>query len=107
MKKLILGCTLAGSLLSMSAFADEWTGFVGDSKCGAMHTGAAPEKDAACAKKCIKGGADPVFVTDGKVLKFDSDSKDKAVAHAGETVKINGTLDGDVVKVESIETASK
>jgi hypothetical protein len=107
MKKLFVGSLLATSLFAMSAMADDWTGFVGDSKCAAKHAGAS-EKDAGCAKSCIKGGADPVFLTgDGKVLTFDADSKAKAVAHAGETVKINGSLAGSTVTISSIETASK
>jgi hypothetical protein len=107
MKKLFVGSLLATSLFAMSAMADEMTGFVADSKCAGKHTGAGA-KDAGCAKSCIKGGADPVFVTsDGKVLNFDADSKAKAVEHAGENVKINGSMSGDTVTISSIETASK
>ncbi len=103
MKKLFAGSLLLTSLFAVSAMADEWTGFVGDSKCAAKHIGASA-KDEACAKNCVKGGADPVFLTgDGKVLTFDADSKAKAIEHAGETVKINGSLAGTTVTISSIE----
>lgn len=102
MKKLFVSSLLAASLFTMSAMAAELTGFVGDSKCAGKHTGAS-EKDASCAKSCIKGGADPVFITgDGKVLTFDADSKAKAAEHAGEMVTINGNLEGTTVSISSI-----
>jgi hypothetical protein len=105
MKKLFVGSLLVSSLFAMTAMADEWTGFVGDSKCAAKHA-AAGTKDSACAKNCVKGGADPVFLTgDGKVLTFDADSKAKAAEHAGETVKINGSLNGTTVTISSIAAA--
>ncbi len=104
MKKLVLGSMMFASMFSITALADEMKGFVSDSMCAAKHVGAT-EKDSACAKKCIKGGSDPVLLSDGKVLKFDAASKDKAVALAGQKVKVDGTLDGDTVKVTSIEAA--
>jgi hypothetical protein len=54
---------------------------------------------------CIKGGADPVLVSEGKVMKFDDESKEKAKEFAGDNVKIDGTMDGDTIKVSSIQKA--
>ena len=106
MKKLLFSSLFLTSLFSVAALADDWTGFISDSKCA--HSGANGEKDAACSKSCIKRGGDPVFVTgDGKVLKFDADSKTKAVAHAGESVKVTGSLSGDTISASSIDAASK
>jgi hypothetical protein len=106
MKKLFISSMLLTSLFSVVAWADDWTGFVSDSKCA--HTGANGEKDATCSKNCIKRGTDPVLVTgDGKVLKFDADSKAKAVAHAGETVKVSGSLSGDTISASSVDAASR
>ena len=105
MKNLVLGSFMVASMFSAAALADQWTGVVGDSSCGAKHM-AGSEKDTACAKKCIKGGADPVFLSDGKVLKFDSDSKTKAIEHAGENVTIDGTLNGDTVTINTISAAA-
>jgi hypothetical protein len=106
MKKLVLGSILTASIFSLAATADTLTGFIADSKCAAKHAGTGA-KDVACSKACIKGGADPVLVSDGKVLKFDADSKAKAAEHAGETVTIDGSTSGDTVTITSIAAASK
>jgi hypothetical protein len=100
-KKLFVGSFVFSSLFAVSLIADEWTGFVGDSMCGAKHTGAG-KGDTACAQKCVKGGADAVFVSGGKVLKFDQASVAAAKEHVGENVKITGTLNGDTVTVATI-----
>ncbi|MGC2657474.1 MAG: hypothetical protein WA324_05825 [Bryobacteraceae bacterium] len=102
MKKLVLGLTLAASMFSLSAFADEWTGFISDSMCAAKHVGATA-KDSSCAKACIKKGADAVFLSDGKVIKIAPDSMAQAKDHAGETVKINGSMNDGMVTISSIE----
>jgi hypothetical protein len=103
-KKLFVGSFLFASLFAVSLMADDLTGFVGDAMCGAKHTGAG-KGDAGCAQKCVKGGADPVFVSDGKVLKFDSASLASAKEHVGENVKISGKLNGDTVTIASITAA--
>ena len=95
--------------LGMGAFAlsaEEITGYISDSHCGAKHS-TVSEKNTQCVEKCLKGGADPVLVTDGKVMKIDAASKDKAVAMAGEKVKVEGTVEGDTVKVDSMEKVSE
>jgi len=99
LKKLVVVFVLLMSLFAVSAMADEWTGYISDSKCGAK---GAKDAHAACAEKCVKGGAAPVFVTsDGKVLKIDDASK--VTDHVGHKVTLTGTLDGDTVKVESVK----
>jgi hypothetical protein len=45
------------------------------------------------------------LVSEGKVMKFDADSKEKAKAFAGQNVKIDGTMDEGVVKISSIDKA--
>ena len=104
MKKLFLASVLAASLCSFAASAEEINGYVSDSHCGKGHSSPS-EKNTACVKKCLGGGSDPVLVSDGKVMKFDADSKDKAKELAGENVKIDGTLNGDVISVHAIEKA--
>ena len=106
MKKLILGSFVFSALFSVSLLADDWTGFVSDAMCGAKHTGAG-KGDAACAQKCIKGGSDAVLVVDGKVMKFDADSADKAKEFAGKKVKVTGSLKDGAVAIESIEAAGE
>ncbi len=104
MKKLVFGSILALSLGSFAAFADDITGYVSESHCAAKHN-APSAANTKCIETCLKGGSDPVLVSNGKVMKFDSDSREKALAHAGENVKIDGTMDGDVVKINSIDKA--
>jgi len=104
MKKLLFASILATSLCSFSAMADDMTGYISDSHCGAAHDKVS-EANSKCVDKCLSKGSDPVLVSDGKVMKFDADSKEKAKAFAGQSVKIDGTMDGDMVKIKSINKA--
>ncbi|HEX4773693.1 MAG TPA: hypothetical protein VH351_22870 [Bryobacteraceae bacterium] len=99
MKKVMLACALSVSVFSIGAFADTMTGFISDANCGAKHTSAA---DAKCVAGCLKKGADPVLVSDGKVYKFDDASKDKAKALAGQAVTVEGSVSGDTVTATSV-----
>ncbi len=101
MKKLAVAFVLVLSLFALSAAAGEMTGWIADSKCAAK---GAKAEHAACAEKCVKGGASPVFVSGDKVLKIDDVSK--VQAHVGHKVTINGSVDGDTIKVESVKMAS-
>src|SRR6185295_4125280 len=93
LQKLITTAILLLSLFAVSAAADEFTGWISDSKCGAKGTNA-EHKD--CAAKCVKGGAVPVFVTDNKVLKIDDASK--VEGNVGRKVIVTGSVDGDTIK---------
>jgi hypothetical protein len=104
MKKLTFGCFLAVSVFSFAAAAEQMTGFISDAMCGAKHTSASAASSK-CVEKCIGGGSDPVLVSDGKVIKLDGDSKDKAKALAGKNVTVDGTMDGDALKITSISEA--
>ena len=104
MKRLGLACLLTASLASFAARADEMKGVISDSHCGAAHSKAS-EAAEKCVKKCLGGGSDPVLVSEGKVMKFDADSKDKAKSFAGDEVTIDGTMDGDMIKINSIDKA--
>jgi hypothetical protein len=100
MKKLLATFALS-AIGSMSAFAGEWTGYIADSKCKHVD---GTEAHVACTEKCIKGGADAVFVTaDNKVLKIDKDSMEKVTPHYGHKVTVTGKVDGDTLKVDSIK----
>ena len=104
MKKLLFASCLAIALAPGAVWADEITGYISDAHCGAAHKSES-EANTACINKCLKGGSDPVLVNNGKVMKFDAESKDKVKAYAGENVKIDGSVDGDVIKVNSIDKA--
>ena len=85
--------------LAASGMAAEFKGFVEDTACAGK-----PEMkgDAACAKKCIKGGSPAVLVTaDGKIYKIAN--QDKIVASAGENVTVVGKLKGDTLTVDSVK----
>lgn len=104
MKKLIFGGILAASLCAFTASAETVNGYISEAHCGATHNSPSAA-NTACIKKCLNGGSDPVLVSDGKVIKIDPASKDKAVAYAGDNVTINGSMDGDNLKIDSIEKA--
>ena len=102
-RALLLSCTV---LVSGLAFADSWTGTVVDVMCKgqdlASHT-------AKCAVSCSKGGYGLVL-SDGKFVKFDEKGNAKALAALKATAKekdlkakVSGSLQDDVIKVESIE----
>ena len=102
MKKFLLVSAAAAGLASVSAFGEQVTGYVSDSHCGKAHNKVS-DANTACIKKCVGGGSDPVLVSNGKVMKFDAGSKDKVASHLGEEVKVDGTVQGDVITVSSIE----
>ena len=102
MSRIFMAPVLGLALFTTGAFAEELTGYISDSHCGAKHdtVSAANTK---CINACLKGGSNPVLVSEGKVINIDAESRDKAVAHAGQKVKIDGTMNGDTVKIDSIE----
>jgi hypothetical protein len=89
---------------SFAASAEQMTGYISEAHCGAKHS-TVSEANSKCISGCLKGGSDPVLVSDGKVMKFDAESVAKAKPHAGEMVKIDGKMEGDSIKIDSIETA--
>jgi hypothetical protein len=100
MKKVLATFALM-AIGSLSAFAGEWSGYIADSKC--KHTDGT-DKSIACTQKCIKGGADAVFVTsDDKVLKIDKASMDKVTPHFGHKVTVTGKVDGETLTVDTIK----
>jgi len=104
MKKVFCSCFIAASFGAFSAMADQMTGYISDAHCGAKHSSVSAA-NTKCVDTCIKGGADPVMVADGKVVKFSDDSKKKALDYAGKSVTIDGTMDGDLLKINTINAA--
>ncbi|AXC13746.1 hypothetical protein ACPOL_4474 [Acidisarcina polymorpha] len=83
-------------ICSASAFAaDQSTkpidGWISDSMCGAKHVGSG----AACVKKCVGGGAKPVFVDDAKKQVWTIDNPDAVAGHYGHHVAVQGTINAD------------
>jgi hypothetical protein len=98
LKRIVLTFVLVLSLFAVTSFAAEMTGYISDSKCGAKG-----DKDAHadCAVKCVKGGAAPVFVSDGKVYKIDDAAK--VQDHVGHKVTITGEIKGDTIQVQEVK----
>lgn len=79
-----------------------WTGYIADSKCGAK---AAHEGARECTVKCVKEGAKYVFVNDADKKVYSIADQDKVADHAGHHVTVKGSLEGDTMKVTSVEMA--
>ena len=86
-----------------SAMAADFTGYIVDANCAAKQGAKAASDDhAACAAKCIKGGAAAVLVdSEGKVFKIAN--QDKITAHVGHKVTVTGKMDSDTITVEDVK----
>ena len=106
MAKRLLMCSLALVLFAgITAASPEgsWTGWVTDTMCGAK---GATAKHADCAKKCVDGGHGKYALynpADKKVYTLDPQAN--LADHAGHFVKVTGSVEGDIIKVKSIEVA--
>lgn len=108
MKKSLIIAVLG--LMAIPALAEKLTGYVSDLQCANSGSKAAkatdwinPKAFEACAQKCAKNGSPIVFVTeDNKVLKIDGDSAQKASAHLGHRVSVEGTVENGTLKIEKI-----
>jgi hypothetical protein len=98
---LVMAATLFAGTLAMAADGT-WTGYIADSKCGAQ---AAHDGARECTIKCVKEGAKYVFVNDGDKKVYAIDAQDKVAEHAGHHVTVKGSVDGDSLKLSSIEMA--
>ena len=105
MKRILL-LSAGVALLSMGAFAESWNGTLVDVMCKGKDLASHTTK---CAVSCAKGGYGLVL-SDGKFVKFDEAGNGKALATLKSSMKekdlkakVSGTLDGDMVKVTSIE----
>ena len=88
---LFAGMALAG------AKKGEWTGTVSDSMCGAK-----ANNSAECTKKCIKDGAKMVFVNDSDQKVLEVANPDKLAGHEGHKVKVTGSVDKDMLTVDTV-----
>ena len=102
MKKLVLTFCLA----AVSAFAGSWNGTVVDVMCKGKDVASHTKE---CALGCAKSGFGLV-TSDGQFYKFDEKGNSEALAALKKTSKekdlravVTGTMDGDVIKVESIQ----
>jgi hypothetical protein len=83
-------------------FATDYKGWFSDESCGAGN--ASSDKDRReCAERCIKNGAQPVFVTEGDGKIFKVAGNVKALDHIMNKVKVSGTLKGDTLTITKVE----
>jgi hypothetical protein len=79
-----------------------WTGWISDDMCGVKN----PEGSGECASRCVKEhGAKYVFVSEADKKVYTVDAQDKVAPHAGHHVVVKGTVDGNALKLTSIEMA--
>ncbi|HXY52124.1 MAG TPA: hypothetical protein VEI01_21935 [Terriglobales bacterium] len=96
---------LAVSTASAAGKTQSFVGQVGDSMCGAHHMGGTP---AECTRICVSKGAKYSLVVGDKVYTLDTTDKnelDRLSTLAGEKAKVTGTVDGDIIKVASVEAS--
>lgn len=91
------------ALFAAAALAGDWTGYVSETKCGAKHNDASAAA-VGCVKACIKGGAKPVLVVDGKVVAISNPDKVPESLY-GLKVTVTGDLKDEAVEIETIEAA--
>jgi hypothetical protein len=103
MKRLVIASLFLASVGSLTAMAEEMTGYISDSHCGAKHHEVS-DANTKCVNGCLKN-SDAVLVVGDKVMKLDADSSAKAKAFAGQNVKVTGSVDGGVVKIDTIAKA--
>ena len=106
MKRIIALLVVAVSFCAVAASAADSSkinGWISDSMCGAKHAGSG----AACVKKCIEGGMQPVFVDQGKKQVWKIDNPDAVKDYYGSHVTISATEDKSTktVHIDSIAEA--
>lgn len=106
MKQILALLVVVFSLAAIPAYAAGSTrinGWISDSMCGAKHAGSG----AACVKKCIQGGMQPVFVDEAKKAVWKIDNPEAVKNFYGDHVTVSATTDASnkTVHIDSIEAA--
>jgi hypothetical protein len=99
--KFLSATVLAASIAS----AGSMVGWISDASCGASN-GSGNAEARECAKKCIKDGAAPVFVSDADKKVYKLAGKADATQHLDHKVQITGDVKGDTITVTEIKKAS-
>ncbi len=106
LKRLMICAVALAFVAGLTIAADKakdgsWTGWVTDAKCAA--SGKYDAKHTGCAESCAKRGEKFVLYNPETKKSFVLDPQDKATGHAGQQVKVTGTMDGDTIKVKTLE----
>jgi hypothetical protein len=101
-KRFILAAALCAAFAAFTLAAEKtWTGWVSCTMCGAKGANA---DHAACAKKCVEEhGAKYALVTDSDKKVYVLDPQATVAEHAGHHVAVKGSLEGDTIRVTSVE----
>ena len=106
MKRVVAFVVVVSAFAAVSVrAADSGTinGWISDSMCGAKHAGSG----AACVKKCIESGTQPVFVDEEKKAVWKIDNPDAVKGFYGSHVTVTAKADSDnkTVHIDSIAEA--
>ncbi len=101
MKTLLI--LFAGSALVFAAAPKTFTGVITDSMCGKDHAMMGVKPDSKCVLECVKSGSKYALLEGTNVYEL-SDQK-APEKFAGQKVKVTGTLNGNVLQVQSITAA--
>jgi len=80
---------LAIATAAGAADSSKINGWISDSMCAAKHAGTG----AACVKKCIDGGADPVFIDESAKAVWKIDNPEAVKGFYGDHVTVTATAD--------------
>ncbi len=95
-------CFVAGADTGLAAHKQTFTGEVGDAMCGNKHMDGTP---AECTRTCVAKGSKFALVVGDKVYILDTANEtilSTLNTHAGQTVVVTGTLNGDAIEVSSV-----
>lgn len=81
-----------------------YTGWIVDEWCGAKN---ANSDGKTCALECHQKGAKLVLYVPASKTTVPLDDQEKASKNVGVEVRVKGTMDGDTLKVSTIESAKK
>jgi hypothetical protein len=93
----------AGTALAFAAAPKTFTGVITDSMCGKDHAMMGVKPDSKCVLECVKSGSKYALLEGTNVYEL-SDQK-APEKFAGQKVKVTGTLNGNVLQVQSITAA--
>jgi hypothetical protein len=99
LRKMTMTVLALAILVAVPLQAAEWSGWITDDQCGAKGAQAGHTK---CALKCVSRGASLVLYDTSDKKLYELSDQEMATAHAGENVKVVGTLDGSKITVQSI-----
>ena len=86
---LVMAVFAFGTIAASAADSSKLNGWISDSMCAAKHAGTG----AACAKKCIEGGAAPVFVDEANKAVWTIDNPDSVKGFYGDHVSVTAKAD--------------